>query len=416
MKKLSLLSLFAATLFVAGCVKDNYRKTTTYHYLVPVYKSMAEVRANIKSNTPRPLEYPGKIYVRGNYIFLNEINRGIHIIDNSNPSQPRNVAFINIPGNLDIAVKGNTLYADLYTDLVTLNISDPLNVAVTKITNKVFATRFYSPTFIQDSTNVITDWIARDTVIVEDGQLDPWLKSSNVIMVAPGGARPLMSAAGAPATGVGGSMARFAITNQNLYTVGTSNLKVFDISNSTNPIQVSEKYLGWSIETIYPFQDKLFIGSMTGMLIYSLSNPGNPTYESQFTHATVCDPVVADNQFAFVTLRSGSRCQGFSNELDIVNVANLNYPTLVKVYPMTNPYGLGKDGNKLFVCDGKAGLKIFEASNVNDLKLIRIFPNMDAYDVIPLNGLAIVVAKDGLYQFDYSTGNIKFLSKLNIVK
>ena len=375
---------------------------------------MAEVRANIKSNTPRSLEYPGKIYVRGNYIFLNEINRGIHIIDNSNPSKPRNVAFINIPGNLDIAVKGNSLYADLYTDLVTLDISDPMHVAVTKITDKVFVPRFYSPTFIQDSTKVIVDWVARDTTIVETAQLDSWLKSSNVLMIAGGG--PLMSATAAAATGVGGSMARFAITNQNLYTVGTDNLRVFDISSAANPVQVYNKYIGWSIETIYPFQDKLFIGSMTGMFIYSLSNPINPTYEGQFTHATRCDPVVADNQYAFVTLRSGTRCQGFSDELDVVNVSNLNYPSLVKVYPMTNPYGVGKDGNKLFICDGKAGLKIFDASNVYDLKLIKVFPNMDAYDVIPLNGLAMVVSKDGLYQFDYSSSNIKFLSKLNIVK
>jgi hypothetical protein len=415
MKKLLFLSALSLIFFFTGCVKDSYKKTTTYRYFIPIYKTMAEVRANIKSNAPRALEYPGKIYVRGQYIFLNEINRGIHVIDNSNPSQPRNIAFIDIPGNIDIAVKGNTLYADLYTDLVTLDISNPLNVAVTKITNKVFAARYYSSYFIQDSTKVIADWIERDTTFFETGDFNPWLKTNNMVILAFSGG-PMMSAAGAPPPGVGGSLARFAITNQNLYTVGNSNLKVFDISNSTNPVQVSDKNIGWNIETIYPFQDKLFIGSMSGMFIFNISNPGNPTFEGQFSHATRCDPVVADNQFAYITLRSGTPCQGFGNELDIVNISNLQHPQLVKVYSMTNPHGLGKDGNTLFICDGKGGFRVFDATNVQDLKLVKVFPAMDAYDVIPFNGLAVVVAKGGLYQFDYSTSHIKLLSKITISK
>ena len=80
--------------------------TRSYTFYEPVYKTIAEVRANIKSNSPRPVERPGKLFIRGNYIFLNEIDRGIHIIDNTNPSAPKNIAFVDIPGNLDIAVKG----------------------------------------------------------------------------------------------------------------------------------------------------------------------------------------------------------------------------------------------------------------------------------------------------------------------
>ncbi|MGH2566452.1 MAG: hypothetical protein ACRDE8_05725, partial [Ginsengibacter sp.] len=116
----------AATIFFAGCVKDNCKHTFSYTLYLPVYKTTAEVRANIKSNPAETIQQPGKIVLLGNYIFLNEVDKGIHVIDNSNPSSPRNIAFIDIPGNEDLAVKGNTLYADLYTDLVTLDISDPL--------------------------------------------------------------------------------------------------------------------------------------------------------------------------------------------------------------------------------------------------------------------------------------------------
>ena len=71
----------------------------------PVYQTIAQVRANIKSNTPRALERPGKFFVIGDYIFLNETDKGIHVINNSNPWAPKNVIFIDIPGNIDLSVK-----------------------------------------------------------------------------------------------------------------------------------------------------------------------------------------------------------------------------------------------------------------------------------------------------------------------
>src|SRR5437867_12520350 len=95
-----------------SCLKDKC--THTYRIYTPVYKTTQEVRANIKSNGPKEIVNAGKLYLRGPYIFLNEIDRGIHIIDNTNPASPKNIAFIDIPGNMDLAVKGNTLYADLY--------------------------------------------------------------------------------------------------------------------------------------------------------------------------------------------------------------------------------------------------------------------------------------------------------------
>src|SRR6476661_2303126 len=132
-----------------GCMKDSYEKSYSYTYYEPVYKTSAEVRAGIKNNAPQPIEKPGKIFVKGQYIFLGEVDKGIHLIDNSNPSQPRNIAFIDIPGNLDLTVKGNTLYADLYTDLVAIDITNPQQIAVKKIVDNIFPQRYYNGYFNQ---------------------------------------------------------------------------------------------------------------------------------------------------------------------------------------------------------------------------------------------------------------------------
>lgn len=149
------------------------------------------------------------------------------------------------------------------------------------------------------------------------------------------------------------------------------------------------------------------------MFIYDISNPDKPSRVSQFLHARACDPVIADDNYAYVTLRNGPTCPRGSNQMDIINISTLTSPTLVKTYPMTNPHGLSKDDDILFVCDGKDGLKVYDASGVNNLKLLHHIKGFDSYDVIAYNKIAMVVSKDGLRQYDYSNINdIKLVSKI----
>jgi len=419
MKKLSfilLITFAAAVLFsFVGCIKDTFTRTYTYTFYEPVYKTTAEVRANIKSNAPTPLQNPGKIYIRGQYIFLNEVDKGIHIIDNSNPALPVNVAFIDIPGNVDLAVKENTLYADLYTDLVAIDISNPLNVSVKKIVENVFPHRYYNQ-FRPDTTKIIASWIKKDTTLTDKGQLGNWMRKNAEVFMVSADANVSRASGFASPIGIGGSMARFTIVNERLYTVGQSDLNVFNITTA-DPQFVTRKNIGWNIETIYPFKDKLFIGSTTGMFIYDISNSSNPVLQGQFSHVRSCDPVIADDQYAYVTLRSGTRCQGFTNQLEVINIDNLSNPQLVKTYQMTNPSGLSKDDKTLFICDGKDGLKIYNASDVKNLQLVKTIGGMETYDVIAYNNIAMIVAKDGLYQYNYSNLNsIQLLSKISLAK
>jgi hypothetical protein len=318
---------------------------------------------------------------------------------------------------MDLALKGNTLYADLYTDLVTLDISNPLNVVVKKYNEGVFPYRSYGNGFYNDSSKVIVNWLKRDTTVTEklnsgNATIFPQVFYMDVLT-------NFSSSTGKNSSspiGKGGSMARFAIVNNRIYTVSNSDLNVFDITNADNPVYKNKVNVGsWNVETIFPFKDKLFIGSQNGMFVYNISNVDNPSLAGQFSHVQSCDPVIADDEYAYVTLRSGSACQGFSNQLEILKLNNITDPQLLKVYPFTNPHGLSKDGNLLFICDGSDGLKIYDAADVNNLKLIKQFSNIETYDVITYNHLAVVVAKDGLYQYDYGdVNNIHLISKTGI--
>ncbi len=423
-KKLTveLLSLLviATTLLLTACVKDSCNQQHTYTYYEAVYKTKAEVRTNIKSNAARSVESPGKIYIRGNYIFLNEVDKGIHVINNANPSQPQHVAFIDIPGNMDLAVKGNTLYADLYTDLVAIDITDPTSVKLTKVVEGVFSHRYWGGGFIGPAGNdkIVVDWVKKEKTVTSGCDEQPnWLfERGDVFFAVNNSAGSNVKSSSSP-IGAGGSMARFTIMNERLYTVSYSDLDVFNITNAKEPQHTNTINIGWNIETIYPFKNKLFIGSQSGMFIYNVANADAPTAAGKFEHVRSCDPVIADDDYAYVTLRSGSTCQGFTNQLEVLKLNNITDPVLLKTYPMKNPHGLSKDGNLLFICDGDAGLKLYNAANVMDLKPVNEITDISTFDVITLNKIAMVVAKDGFYQYDYSDpSNIKLLSRITVNK
>lgn len=212
--------------------------------------------------------------------------------------------------------------------------------------------------------------------------------------------------------GVGGSMARFTISGNNLYTVDHNSLTHYEISDANDPKPGNRIPLSFNVETIFPYQDKLFIGTQSGMHVMGIQNPASPNLISTFTHIVSCDPVVADSRYAYVTLSTGTTCRGGSiNELQIIDLQNLNSPRLVRQYPMENPKGLGIDNKNLFICDN--GLKLYDATNVNNLVLRQKF-NINAFDVIPNNGNLLVIGNDGFYQYTYTNNALEFLSKIPV--
>jgi hypothetical protein len=413
-KKLVALLPLLVCFVLQSCLKDTLE--TTYTIMRPVYKDKSEVFAGIRSNAPADIRQPGKLFISGQYIFLNEIDKGIHVIDNSNPANPVIKAFINIPGNLDIAVRGTTLYADLYSELVILDISNPLQVRFVKNVPKVFPERDYTNGFVADSNKVIVDWIRKDTTVrstMSCRNCGYLLYSGGPLAASSPYTGPALGGISTP--GMAGSMARFALVNNYLYTVNNNKLNTFNISNSQDPLQTSSIQVGWRIETIYPFKNNLFIGSSTAVFIYDINTPATPVSKGQFNHGTVCDPVIADGNFAYSTLRTGNNCNGGLNQLDVINISNLSSPTLVRSYSLTNPFGLSKDNNILFICDGSAGLRVFDATNPSSIVEKKHISGMNAYDVIAFNGSLVMVAKDGLYQYSYTNADDVILkSKLSV--
>lgn len=366
----------------------------------------------------------GKITVTGNYIYLSEPGKGIHVIDNSNPSTPKNISFINIPGNEDMAITGKTLYADAYGDLVTFDITNPLDVVAKNFTANVFPDHSiyaYGSGIMQgtvinpDSVNVIIGYTIKDTTVDYDPAHNYLIyPSCTYCAFAASSSMTPAAPAAAKTTATNGSTARFVIIDNFLYTLGNFALTTFNISDPLAPAFASTVQLSSDGETIYPLKSRLFVGSNSGMSMYDVqSTPSTPVLIGQFTHMVACDPVIADDKYAYVTLNDSSKCRGAINELKIIDINDVNNPVDVRDYALTHPVGLSKDGDNLFICDGKDGLKIFNVANINNLQLIKHLNDAVDYDVIAQNGLAIVVASNGIYEYDYSDlTNIHLISRL----
>jgi hypothetical protein len=123
-----------------SCTPDNpNRPAMNVEGYAPVYAKVEDV-SEIKIEAAQSTQFPGKIYAFGSYIFQNELNKGVHIINNSDRRQPRKIAFINVPLSTEIAVKGNFLYTNNADDLVVFDISDVSKPRIVKRVKDVFET------------------------------------------------------------------------------------------------------------------------------------------------------------------------------------------------------------------------------------------------------------------------------------
>ncbi|THU40840.1 hypothetical protein FAM09_01625 [Niastella caeni] len=120
-----------------GCDPDDRGLTENGKAYVPVYMAATE-KNNISISSVRSTDRSGKIYAYGNYIFQNDLNKGIHIIDNTDRAHPQKIAFLNIPYNTEFAVKGRYLYANNVNDLVVIDIGNINNPTVVKRMENAF--------------------------------------------------------------------------------------------------------------------------------------------------------------------------------------------------------------------------------------------------------------------------------------
>ena len=315
----------------------------------------------------------------------------IRFYDIANPVSVAELGKIDIEENSDVAATGRYMYADRGHDLVVYDISNPSSPQLVDSVLKVFQHLNYFPEWQGEDV-----WIGRDEGFGGASGCGGAGCEENPAVADVATSRE------AGSSGQGGSLARFMIVDDYLYCIDRDQIKVFDISDPARPRYRNVVYVNWGIETLFYDRDHLFIGGQEGMYIYSLDNPEEPDRVSEFTHRRSCDPVVVDGDRAYVTLRGGSPCGGFSNQLDIIDISNINNPTLLKTVEMDGPYGLSARNGTVLVCDGQSGLRTMQTNDLNNITQCALLDGLTAYDVIWYGDLLILTAKEGFFLYDAS--------------
>ena len=415
--------IFILPLLLCGLwsCSDNVSETVTYKINEPVFMSVQDFRSAVKvSARSEQIENYGKICFYEGFMYISEAGKGIHIIDNRNPSLPKNVGFIELLGNADLAIRNNQLYADSYIDLVWFDVSNPalpeLNGRLEDIFPKALPpmpNEFgydYAMCYDQNTEKaVVVGWVLKERTDNINSYKGRWFGTEDKLYSSN---TNLATGSAGSSSGINGSMSRFTLYDNKLYTVTENYMTIFDLKELT-PTKLGEStYIGWNVETIFSYKDNMFLGTPTGMIIYSVANPIKPVYMSSISHVFGCDPVVVYNDLAYVTIHSGTACGQNNNELLIIDVKDVKNPKQLASYTMSSPKGLGIDKGLLFLCDD--GLKIFTITTADEmyLKSLKHIQGMNGFDLIAYNNTLMMIAEDGFYQYDYSDiNNIKFLSK-----
>lgn len=306
-------------------------------------------------------------------------NLGIAAYNISNPSNPITLGFIGLEGVIDLAVRNSYIYANQYEDLVVIKVDNWQEETYEELAREdnVFPNRVGR--IIVDGQIAIRD--VEEIEVVNEQRFEATASREDLEEI-------IIDFGSAPSSSTQGSMSCLALKGDYLYAINDSDLMTFDANITGGDLldEVSVVQPETSdLETIFLSGNNLFLGSRTGMYIYDINrtNRAKPRYLSKFTHREACDPVFVKGNIAYITTRTASTCSGGSNQLLVVNISNLNDPERITRRVMTNPHGLSvSNQNKLYVCDGQAGLRVMNATVPSSINQIGQVEDMQTYDVI----------------------------------
>ena len=415
-----LLFVMGFVFLFSSCTKDKGTISMTYNKGTAVYGDLEQIRSTPLIAAPRSVEDPGKIFIGESFLLIGEENEGIHVYDNSNPNNPVNVSFIQLPFTKEFYVENNTIYAESHYDFLKIdlnNINSP--VLVSRVENAFGdpITNDAGEVLIGFDYKVTTESFKLNSPEARTLEDSYYLYYDYLNQLIPPSSVP--SSFAGNSTQIKGTLNKIAIYDKHIYIIGDDNIYYFE-DGPTNMFYLNKVRLQNGLETIYSENNHLFIGTERSMVVVDVSSPSSPMVISEYWHPTSCDPVYPFGNVAYLTLRTDdfAGCNGNLNSLDVINISNINNPMPMYSIPMNSPYGMSMINNHLFVGEGINGLTVFNAADPTNLIHISNNEDIEAYDIMmhpTIPNRILTTSENGLeqYSIDFNTMNISFISRVN---
>lgn len=415
-----LLVVTSLVLVTASCVKNKGEVTYTYNKAIAQYDNISALRSQDLVEAPKPIQTIGKVFYGSSVVLIGEKNKGIHVINNTNRNLPSKTSFLNLPYCNEFYVDGTILYAETHYDIVKIDISNTANpVLLHRAENAIsqpiinaegkiltgFNYQIIQESFKLNSPeeralrNSQTLYFDFNNNLIPEGNVPPSFASSNIDNK--------------------GTMNKMEVADNHLYIITSSLLKSYDVSGN-EIIKTDEKNIGTELETIYYEDNKLFIGSQSSMIIANNSNPSSPQVQSTFTHEVSCDPVLPNDNIAYLTLRSVANegCLGTTNLLKVVDITNPSSPRNINDKQLRSPYGMTISNNHLFIGEGANGITVLDITNPTNPIEISNNPAIQAFDVIKhpnSSDVILTISNNEIKQlrYDNATNTVQELSNLS---
>ena len=127
------LLLFICLITLQSCIywgSDDEIVVGSGYTPITVSREIFESTIELQQN--RPVINAGKIYVKDDFLFINEDKEGFHIYNNEDPQTPESISFLKVPGSTDLAVRGNVLFVHHFIDLLSIeynfNTNEIINI------------------------------------------------------------------------------------------------------------------------------------------------------------------------------------------------------------------------------------------------------------------------------------------------
>ncbi len=434
------LGVVLASIGLNGCLKDVCTRTVSFTRVVPIYEKMEAIRGKgILFGLPRPIQSPGRVEGIGTQLFINEQGQGIHVFDNTDPSNPISAGFLEIPGNYNFMVNNGFLYANSYVDLLIFELApltpgtmpDQISYMPTNRLSNVFnafwekeQTGEIAFSYKTEPITMVLD-CASDAEFLSnnEGQLVAVVdkdffngnefalaNSLDSATIADGYTRFLTDA----------SIAQFTILEGKLYGLDNETLNIIDLQNPAQPEFLSSQLFLLEAMKLSNFKNSLAATNPFGTTIFDVSNGIMVAGSNPLSQVTPCDYFAYKDDLVFYSKNTDNQCYTERTELVVTGLTTNNPAFITGIYPMEDPHGLAVQDGYLYLCDGVNGLKIYDISNEELLsdKLVANAKDMNALEVMPLESpsdLLIVKGADGIYQYQFEShadGDPLLLSKI----